>query len=149
MATLTIKDKQYDAKFGFAFKNLADKNYNQTDANGNEAGGFNGIYTGLLQFDLEALKAFWDCGLAHQKKRPSMAEIEAALEERIEEEGDTVPLFQEAFREIDASGFFKKSVATFWKNLELFKGSGTTEEEKEQNQQGVQVLMDAKAELMG
>ena len=149
MATLTIKDKQYDAKFGFAFKNLADKNYNQTDTNGNEAGGFNGIYTGLLQFDLEALKAFWDCGLAHQKKRPSMAEIEAALEERIEEEGDTVPLFQEAFREIDASGFFKKSVATFWKNLELFKGSGTTEEEKEQNQQGVQVLMDAKAELMG
>lgn len=149
MATLTIKNKQYDAKFGFAFKNLADKNYNQTDANGNEAGGFNGIYTGLLQFDLEALKAFWDCGLAHQKKRPSMAEIEAALEERIEEEGDTVPLFQEAFREIDASGFFKKSVATFWKNLELFKGSGTTEEEKEQNQQGVQVLMDAKAELMG
>lgn len=149
MATLTIKDKQYDAKFGFAFKNLADKNYNQTDANGNEAGGFNGIYTGLLQFDLEALKAFWDCGLAHQKKRPSMAEIEAALEERIEEEGDTVPLFQEAFREIDASGFFKKSVVTFWKNLELFKGSGTTEEEKEQNQQGVQVLMDGKAELMG
>lgn len=140
MATLTIAGKQQEAKFGFAFKNLADKNHNQTDENGNEVGGFNGIYTGLLQFDLDALKAFWDCGLAHLKKRPSISEIEAALEERIEEDGDTDQLFKEAFREIDASGFFKKSMKTFWKNLELFKTMGKTEEEKSENEKGIQML---------
>ncbi|MEE3805463.1 tail assembly chaperone [Lysinibacillus fusiformis] len=149
MATLTIAGTQQEAKFGFAFKNLADKNYNQTDESGNEVGGFNGIYTGLLQFDLDALKAFWDCGLAHTKKRPSITDIEAALEKRIEEEGDTVPLFREAFQEIDASGFFKKSVATFWKNLELFKTMGKSDEEKAENEKGIQMLIDAKAELLG
>ncbi|MFJ8515328.1 tail assembly chaperone [Lysinibacillus xylanilyticus] len=148
MATLTIAKKQQEAKFGFAFKNLADKNYNQTDENGNDVGGFNGIYTGLLQFDLDALKAFWDCGLAHLKKRPPISDIEASLEERIEEDGGTDQLFKEAFREIDASGFFEKSVKTFWKNLELFKEMGKTDEEKAENEKGVQMLMDAKAELL-
>ncbi|WGT40147.1 tail assembly chaperone [Lysinibacillus sp. 1 U-2021] len=148
MATLTIAGTQQEAKFGFAFKNLADKNYNQKDDKGNEVGGFNGIYTGLLQYDIDALKAFWDCGLAHLKKRPSITDIEEALEARIEEDGDTDQLFKEAFREIDASGFFKKSVTTFWKNLELFKGMARTEAEKKENAQGVQMLLDAKTELL-
>lgn len=148
MATLTIAGTQQEAKFGFAFKNLADKNYNQTDESGNEVGGFNGIYTGLLQFDLDALKAFWDCGLAHLKTRPCIADIEAALEDRINEHGDTDQLFKEAFQEINASGFFKKSVKTFWKNLELFKTMGKSDEEKAENKKGIQMLMDAKAELL-
>lgn len=148
MATLTIAGTQREAKFGFAFKNLADKNYNQTDESGNEVGGFNGIYTGLLQFDLDALKAFWDCGLAHLKTRPSIADIEAALEDRINEYGDTDQLFKEAFQEINTSGFFKKSVKTFWKNLELFKTMGKSDEEKAENEKGIQMLMDAKAELL-
>ena len=150
MATLTIKGEQQEAKFGFAFKNLADKNYNQTDANGNNVGGFNGIYTGLLQFDIDALKAFWDCGLAHlgTKGRPSIAEIEGALETRINEDGETDQLFKEAFKEIDASGFFKKDAKTFWKNLELFKTRGKTLAEKEENSKGVQMMLDAKTELM-
>lgn len=148
MATLTIKGEQHEAKFGFAFKNLADKNYNEKDQKGNEAGGFNGIYTGLLQFDINTLKAFWDCGLAHLKKRPSISEIEEALEARIEEDGDTEKLFKEAFREIDASGFFMKDAKTFWKNLELFKGMGATEVEKAENAKGVKMLLDARDELM-
>ncbi|POZ56440.1 hypothetical protein LYSIN_01223 [Lysinibacillus sphaericus] len=149
MATLTIKDKQEEAKFGFAFKNLADKNYNQTDTEGNELGGFSAIYTGLLQFDLDALKAFWDCALAHHKKRPSITDIEAALEERIEKDGDTTELFKEAFRVINESGFFKKDAKTFWKNLELFKTMGKTDEEKVENAKGAQIMLDAKAELLG
>lgn len=150
MATLTIKDKQEEAKFGFAFKNLADKNYNQTDTEGNELGGFSAIYTGLLQFDLDALKAFWDCGLAHlgTKGRPSISEIEAALEKRIEADGDTTKLFKEAFRVINESGFFKKDAKTFWKNLELFKTMGKTDEEKAENAKGAQIMLDAKAELL-
>ncbi|MGE7129155.1 tail assembly chaperone [Lysinibacillus xylanilyticus] len=148
MATLTIKNEQQEAKFGFAFKNLADKNYNQTDANGNDVGGFSAIYTGLLQFDLDALKAFWDCGLAHMKKRPPMLEIEKSLEERIEEDGGTEELFKEAFREIDSSGFFKKDAKTFWKNLEMFKEMGKTDEEKAENAKGAQIMLEAKAELL-
>ncbi|POZ56253.1 hypothetical protein LYSIN_01036 [Lysinibacillus sphaericus] len=148
MATLTIEKTQYEAKFGFAFKKLADKNYNQKDKEGNEVGGFSAIYTGLLQFDLDALKAFWDCGLAYLKNRPSMAQIEAALEARIEEDGDTTMLFKEAFREINDSGFFKKDAKTFWKNLELFKTMGKTEEEQAENAKGVQIMLDAKAELL-
>jgi hypothetical protein len=146
MATLTIGKDQHDAKYGFAFKNLADKNYNETDKEGNEIGGFTAIYQGLLQFNLDALKAFWDCGLAHLKKRPSIAQIEAALEARIEEDGDTENLFKEAFQEINASGFFKKDAKIFWKNLDMFKEMGT-EQEQAENAKGVQMLLDAKAEL--
>lgn len=146
MATLTIGKDQHEAKYGFAFKNLADKNYNETDREGNETGGFISIYQGLLQFNLDALKAFWDCGLAHLKKRPSMAQIETALEERIEEDGDTEKLFKEAFQEINASGFFKKDAKTFWKNLDMFKEMGT-EQEQAENAKAVQMLLDTKAEL--
>lgn len=149
MATLTIAGTQQEAKFGFAFKNLADKNYNQKDDKGNEVGGFNYIYTGLLQFDIDALKAFWDCGLAHlgSKGRPTIKDIETAIEDRIENDGGTEELFREAFREIDASGFFKRDAKTFWKNLELFKTTGT-DKEKAENAQGIQILLDAKVELL-
>ncbi|MGE8037827.1 tail assembly chaperone [Lysinibacillus sp. NPDC093692] len=151
MATLTIAEKQQEAKFGFAFKNLADKNYNQTDKEGNDVGGFSAIYTGLLQFDIDALKAFWDCGLAHlgSKGRPKIVEIEEAIEARIDKDKGTEELFKEAFREIDSSGFFKKDAKTFWKNLEKFKDMGKTDEEKEENAMGAQIMLDGKAELLG
>ncbi|HAU35186.1 MAG TPA: hypothetical protein DCW76_13000 [Lysinibacillus sp.] len=38
---------------------------------------------------------------------------------------------------------------TFWKNLELFKTMGKSDEEKAENEKGIQMLMDAKAELSG
>lgn len=150
MTTLEIAGKQQEAKFGFAFKNLADKNYSKKDKDGNAAGGFNGIYTGLLQFDIDALKAFWDCGLAHlgTKGRPSITEIEKALEARIDADGETDQLFKEAFKAIDASGFFKKDAKMFWKNLELFKTTGKTEAEKADNEKGAKMLLDAHDELM-
>ncbi|MGE7946471.1 tail assembly chaperone [Lysinibacillus sp. NPDC093688] len=150
MATLTIAGTQQDAKFGFAFKNSADKNYNPKVENGNDVGGFNGIYTGLLQFNLDALIAFWDCGLAHlgSKGRPTIKDIEEALEARIETDEGTEELFKEAFREIDSSGFFKRDAKTFWKNLEMFKEMGKTDEEKEENAKGAQIMLEAKAELL-
>lgn len=150
MATLSIAGKQQEAKFGFAFKNLADKNYGQKDKEGNDVGGFSSIYTGLLQFDIDALKAFWDCGLAHLGKngRPKISEIEEGLEARIDEDGGTEELFKEAFREIDSSGFFKKDAKMFWKNLEMFKDMGHTDEEKEENAMGAQIMLEAKAELL-
>jgi len=148
MAQLLIGENTLTAKFTFAFKNKADKEFNDLDAHGNRPGGFNQIYQGLLQFDLDALRAFWMCGLAHLSKQPSKAEIEAALEKRIEEDGDVEPLFQEAFREIDESGFFNKAVKTFWENLELFE-SVASEEEKEQSAAGIEMLKSARAELLG
>ncbi|MFJ7699992.1 tail assembly chaperone [Lysinibacillus fusiformis] len=148
MAQLNIAGAGYTAKFTFAFKNKADKEFNDVDAHGNRPGGFNQIYQGLLQFDLDALRAFWLCGLAHLSKQPSRIEIEAALEERIEEDGDVEPLFQEAFREIDESGFFKKAVKTFWENLELFE-SVASEEEKEQAKAGIEMMKTARVELLG
>lgn len=148
MAQLLIGENTLTAKFTFAFKNKADKEFNDLDAHGNRPGGFNQIYQGLLQFDLNALRAFWMCGLAHLPKQPSKAEIEAALEKRIEEDGDVEPLFKEAFREIDESGFFKKAVKTYWENLELFDKIGS-EEEKEQAAMGIEMMKAARAELLG
>jgi len=148
MAQLLIGENTLTAKFTFAFKNKADKEFNDLDAHGNRPGGFNQIYQGLLQYDLNALRAFWMCGLAHLEKQPSRAEIEAALEKRIEKDGDVEPLFQEVFREIDESGFFKRAVKTYWENLELFDKIAS-EEEKEQAAMGIEMMKAARAELLG
>lgn len=148
MAQLLISETTHTAKFTFAFKNKADKEFNDLDSHGNRPGGFNQIYQGLLQFDLDALRAFWMCGLAHLAKQPSKSDIEAALEKRIEADGDVEPLFQEAFREIDESGFFKKAVKIFWENLDLFDKIAS-KEEKEQAIAGVEMMKSARAELLG
>ena len=148
MAQLLIGDLTHTAKFTFAFKNKADKEFNELDSHGNRPGGFNQIYQGLLQFDLDALRAFWMCGLAHLAKQPSKSDIEAALEKRIEEDGDVEPLFQEAFREIDESGFFKKAAKSYWENLELFDKIAS-EEEKEQATMGIEMMKSARNELLG
>lgn len=148
MASLEINGQTYEGKFNFAFKNKADKEFNDVDANGNQSGGFNQIYQGLLNFDLNALKAFWLCAVASEKKQPTSTQVEAALDARIEEDNGVDQLFKEAFQEIDDAGFFRRDVKTFWKNIELSK-LVLSEEELAQSEIGIQMFKDNRAELLG
>lgn len=152
MAFLTIDGKEYEAKCNFAFENLASKKYDKEDKNGNKSGGFSALYTRLLQgTSNHDLVAFWDCALEYlnKKDKPSIEQIEAALEARIDEDGDTDGLFKEAFEAIDEGGFFKRQAKKFWKNLEIMKDYGKDEEEKEQNRKVYQTMIDNRDELRG
>ena len=148
MAILSINGKDYEAKCNFKFDRLADERYNEEDKDGNKMGGFMSIYMNLLQFDPSALSAFWDCALSYLGKgRPSQEEVENALMEKIDEEGDTEGLIKEAFGVIDNSGFFKKQAKNFWKDLEIMKTTGKTEEEKADNKMMYDRLHEAKKEI--
>lgn len=148
MAILTIKGKDYEGKCTFKFDRLADAKYNEADANGNETGGFMSLYMQLLQSSTKHLPAFWDCALEYLKKeKPSLEDIEEAIEQRIEEDGDTDQLFREAFKALDESGFYKKQAKSFLKNLEMLKESGVTDEEKADNLKMYNMMMDARNEL--
>lgn len=134
MPYLEINGKEYEAKTNFKFERRADEKYS-TD----ELGGFLTIYLGLLQYDAKAILQFWDCALAHYKdKKPSLEEIEEALEKRIEEDGDTEKLLKEAFKALDESGFFKKQLKSIWKELTAVpkeKKNETEEQRKHRLQQ--------------
>ncbi|MFJ9462152.1 tail assembly chaperone [Viridibacillus arvi] len=150
MAFLTIKEKELEGKCTFKFDRVSDEKYNSQDKNGNDVGGFSTIYMGLLQSDIKALPQFWDCALSHlsSKEKPSLTEIDKALEARIEDEEEGLEqLFKEAFKTIDQSGFFKLTVKNFWKNLNMVEGMGGTDEEKEQNEKYLTMLKEAREEL--
>ncbi|MEK4760761.1 tail assembly chaperone [Viridibacillus sp. FSL E2-0187] len=149
MAFLEIKGEELEGKCTFKFDRVSDEKYNSQDANGNDVGGFSTVYMGLLQYDIKALSQFWDCALSYlaSKKKPSIAEIEDALQERIEEDGDALSAFKEAFKAIDNSGFFKLTVKNFWKNLNMVEGMGGTDEEKEQNERYLTTMKEAREEL--
>ncbi|OHX39232.1 tail assembly chaperone [Cytobacillus oceanisediminis] len=148
MAFLEINGKELEAKCNFRFERLADKKYSEQDKDGNDVGGFHGIYTNLLQYSNKHLLAFWDCALDYLvKDKPKLEEIEAAIEQRIEEDGDTEKLFKEAFNAVDESGFFKKQAKNYWKNIDIYKAAGKTEEEKAEKAQQVEVLEQAYKEM--
>lgn len=148
MAFLKINGKELEAKCNFRFERLADKKYSEQDKEGNDIGGFHSLYSNLLQYSNKHLLAFWDCALDYLiKDKPKLEEIEAAIEARIEEDGDTEQLFKEAFQIIDESGFFKKQAKNYWKNIEAFKDSGKNEEEKAERAKQVEILLKAREEL--
>lgn len=148
MAFLKINGKELEAKCNFRFERLADKKYSEQDKEGNDIGGFHSLYSNLLQYSNKHLLAFWDCALDYlAKDKPKLEEIEAAIEARIEEDGDTEQLFKEAFQIIDESGFFKKQAKNYWKNIEAFKDSGKNEEEKAERAKQVEILLKAREEL--
>ncbi|MBT2661948.1 tail assembly chaperone [Bacillus sp. ISL-45] len=148
MAFLEINGKEFEAKCIFRFERLADKKYSEQDKDGNEVGGFHGLYTNLLQYSNKHLLAFWDCALDYLvKDKPKLEEIEAAIEKRIEEDGDTEKLFKEAFNAVDESGFFKKQAKSYWKNIETYKKTGKTEEEKAEREQQAEMLFQMRKEM--
>lgn len=102
--TITIKNKQYTGKPSFAMARYADENYGTYIEKANKyAQGIENILSGILEGTVETIAQYWDAALAHLKERPSLAEIEEALEERIEEIGDTEPLFKEIYNELTLS----------------------------------------------
>lgn len=148
MAYLTINGKEYEARTDFKFERTANEKYNEADAKGNKMGGLMNIYMNLLEYDTLYLSAFWDCALAHYKKdKPNQEDIDEALMERIEEDGDTEKLFKEAFQKLDNSGFFRKKVKNLWKDFELLEKMGDTAEEKKQNKEMLKRLKESRAEL--
>jgi len=148
MARLTIKEKEYEGKCTFKFDRLADEKYSEKDEKGNVTGGFMSLYMNLLQFSNKHLVAFWDCALAYLgKDKPSIDDIEEAIEARIEADGGTELLFKEAFQSVDQSGFFRKQASNFWKSLEPMKNSGKTAEEKTSNLKMYNMMQDSRKEL--
>lgn len=148
MATLEINGKQHEAKCSFAFDRVAKDKYKSFDESGQEIEGFMSVFLGLLSFDSQSLLSFWDCALAHEEKRPSISEIEKALDARIESIGETDSLFKEAFKAVDDSGFYKKTVKKFWDGLESVKTAGGSKEEKAAKMQMYTMLTESKAELL-
>ncbi|WP_258831446.1 tail assembly chaperone [Peribacillus frigoritolerans] len=149
MAILEINGKDYEAKCTFKFERLAEKKYAEKDKSENELGGFMSVYMNLLQYSNKHLLAFWDCALEYLSKsdKPKIEDIEEALMKRIEEDDDTEKLFKEAFNAVDQSGFFKKQAKNFWKDFELMKDLGKTEEEKAENLKVYNALKEARSEL--
>ncbi|MDX1807679.1 MAG: tail assembly chaperone [Paenisporosarcina sp.] len=148
MARLTVKEKEYEGKCTFKFDRLADEKYGEPDKNGKNIGGFMNLYMALLQYSNNHLVSFWDCALDYLgKEKPSISEIEEAVEERLENDSDPKTIFQEAFKAVDDSGFFKLQAKTFWKNLELMKDKGETEEEKAENLKMYNMLQDSLKEM--
>lgn len=147
MATLEINGKQIEGKASFAFDRTAKSKYRGHDESGNPIEGFMHIFLGLLSFDTQSLLAFWDCALSHEEKRPSVSEIELALEKKIEKEGGTTPLIKDAFGVIDDSGFYKEAVKKFWDQLEGVKTAKGTKEEKAAQMQMYNLMHESKAIL--
>ncbi|MFL0365382.1 tail assembly chaperone [Pseudobacillus sp. 179-B 2D1 NHS] len=148
MALLTVNGKELQGKCTFRFDKLADKKYSAMDENGNETGGFHNIYLNLLQFSNKHLVAFWDCALDYLgKDKPSVEEIEGALEARFEEDGDTEKAFKEAFRAVDESAFFRRQAKNFWRDLEMMKETGADEEAKATNLKVYKMMTKAREEL--
>lgn len=150
MAILLINGVEHEAKFNFLFSKKADEKYGEKDENGKNVGGFHAIYLGLLQASNDSIVAFWDCGLAHLKgkEKPTLEDIQNAVVERIEEDEDSLPMLKEAYQAIDASGFFKQQSKKSWKNFEMMKSIGKTEEEKAQNLKMFTMLDEARKELV-
>ena len=150
-AFLTIKGKEIEAKCTFGFQALADKKYSKKKEASDPDNGFESIYTGLLEYSNDALVAFWECATTYLGKndRPSVQDIQEALEARFEEDGDTETATREAFNAIDESSFFKKKASTFWKNVESMKDFGETDEERKQSHQTYKLLTEAKNEVKG
>lgn len=144
-AFLTIKGNEYEAKGTFAFAKRAKQEYQ----NGNEqTDAFSDIFMGIIQNDEEALVKFWDCGTAYIPNRKFKREdIEQALQERIDEEGDTLQLFKEAMSVLDDSAFFRRKAAKLKDGLTILNTQGKTEAEKEDNKRAYQMIKESLKDL--
>ncbi|WP_416144903.1 tail assembly chaperone [Planococcus koreensis] len=147
---MTIKGKEHEGKCTFLFDTKADEKYNEPDAKGNKPGGFLNIYTKLMNDDFQGVLAFWDCAAANYgKERPSVLEIQNTLQELIDdEEADTDKLFADAFKAIHNSGFYKKKARKYWERIEKMQEMGETKEEKQQNKEALQTMVEKRDELL-
>jgi Phage tail assembly chaperone protein, TAC len=147
MPTLNVNGKQYEGKVSFKFSEVADKKYAKETDQG-ETDGMHVIYSQLLEGNATALSSFWDCALSHHKQRPTIEAIQEALEIQGEED-EFESLFQDSFRAMDESGFFKRRRKNFWENLDMFEVASRTEEEKEMAKHHIANMKRNRAQLIG
>ena len=147
--SLTINNKVYTTKPSFAMAKYANETYGTfIEQTGKYAQGVETILSGVLEESIESIVNYYDSTLSHYgKERPTITDIEAALEARIDELDDTAPLFKEIYQELSTSGFFASTTKKYWKNLELMKDFGKTEEEKAQNKQAYKYMIERKTEI--
>lgn len=151
MAFLTINDEEYKAKVTFNFARRADDRYKtvQKSKEGEyEVSGVESIYQDLLSYKVPALASFWDCAVHSKKDRPKVEDIEEAIEAEIEKGDEAIDnLFKEAFTALDQSGFFKRQLNEYWKNIELSEKMAKDEKEKAQAKEYIKQMRAKRKEL--
>ncbi|MGW7900174.1 tail assembly chaperone [Staphylococcus shinii] len=140
---LTILGKEVEAKGTFFFEKTAKEFKKENDKE--EFSGFNLIYQGLLLQQADALVKFWYCASAYaftsDKVKPTLEDVETAVEAQIERDDDTFPLLQGAINVLDDSGFFKRQSKMFWFTMSQSQKLAK-EEEKEKAENSYQLMKD-------
>ncbi|MEN2381744.1 tail assembly chaperone [Staphylococcus warneri] len=152
ITTLNINGEEIEAKAVFAFDHKA-KQFarDEQDENGKttKVSGFNAIYNSILERDSNAIADFWECATAYlNKKAPTREQIETALMEFIDNNGDTLELLQGALDVMNNSGFFKQKSRMFWTQMNSAP-SMVKEEEKESTKNGIEFMKNNYKEIMG
>lgn len=151
MAFLNIKGINVEARGSFAFARHANKVYGKNkkdDSIKEDYNAFSDIFMGIIQYDEESLIKFWDCATAYIIGRNfTVEDIEDAVMERVNQDGDFMQLFKEAMAVLDDSGFFRLKAKKLREGFEILNKRGKTKEEKEDNQLAYTTLITALAEL--
>ncbi|WP_353419225.1 tail assembly chaperone (plasmid) [Staphylococcus delphini] len=132
--TLTINGKEYKAKGSIAFVREAKQFGESTEVKGQttKGDGVTSIFMGLLQQDPEKLAQFWYCAVSNlTKNKPQMAEIEQAIEEYAEQNGEIDSLFKNALLTLRHDGIVKGKIRTILDAMYKKVSSGD-DEDKEQ-----------------
>lgn len=152
ITTLNINGEDVEAKAVFAFDHKAKQfSREEDDGKGGKTNviGFNAIYNSILESDTNAIADFWECATAYlNKKAPTREQIETALMEFIDKNGDTLELLQGALDVMNNSGFFKQKSRQFWLQMNEAP-SMVKEEEKETTKNGIEFMKNNYKEIMG
>lgn len=151
MAYLEINGTEHKAKVSFNFARRADDRYKSTQKTKDgeyEVSGVETIYQDLLGYKMEGIAKFFDCALHNTKDRPKLEDIEAAIDSEIEKGDEAIDaLFRSAFTALDQSGFFKRQLNEFWKNIELAERMAKDEKEKKQAKEYRKQMEERRKEL--
>ncbi|MCG1124551.1 tail assembly chaperone [Staphylococcus epidermidis] len=152
ITTLNINGEEIEAKAVFAFDHKA-KQFSKEEDDGKggktNVSGFNAIYNSILERDTNAIADFWECATAYlNKNAPTREQIETALMEFINKNGDTLELLQGALDVMNNSGFFKQKSRQFWSQMNQAP-TMVKEEEKESTKNGIEYMKNNYKEIMG
>ncbi|PNZ82457.1 phage family protein [Staphylococcus microti] len=132
--TLKIKGKDYTAKGSIAFVREAKQFGETTEVKGQmtKGDGVTSIFMGLLQQDPEKLAQFWYCAVSNlTKNKPQMLDIEQAIEDYAEVNGEIDTLFKHALLTLRHDGIVKGKIRTILDAMHK-KVKGGDEEDKAQ-----------------
>lgn len=148
MAYLEINGKDYEGQVKFKFCFVADEKHTQKNKDGIETqSGVQYLYSKVLGEDPMYLAYFWECALAHHKQKPTLNDIQEALDAKAGEEEDYDALFQEAFQMMDNSGFLKGQIRKYWKEQRMNVNFAEKEEEKKAYKEYLKDMEETRKEL--